>query len=163
VTREARALELNARTFSSVRIEREDGFASLRAHLPPRERRGLTMIDPPYEESAKDFARAESALATALEKFATGVVMIWYPIKDARDTAAWQERLTRLFPVSLLISEVWIYPPDSRVALNGSGLIMLNAPYQIDERMRVWLPELQTALDESRQGGWRVMYKPQRV
>lgn len=160
---EARALELSARPFASVRIERDDGFARLRAHLPPRERRGLTMIDPPYEESAKDFARAEQALATALEKFATGVVMIWYPIKDVRDTAAWQERLTRLFPVPLLISEVWIYPPDSRVALNGSGLIMLNAPYQIDERMRVWLPELQTALDESRQGGWRVMYKPQRV
>jgi 23S rRNA (adenine2030-N6)-methyltransferase len=160
---EARALELAARPFPHVRIEREDGFARLRAHLPPRERRGLTLIDPPYEESAKDFARAEAALTTALEKFATGVVMIWYPIKNTRDTDAWQERLTRLLHVPLLISEIWLYPPDSRVALNGSGLIMLNAPYQIDERMRAWLPQLQATLDESRQGGWRVMYKPQRV
>ncbi len=153
---EARALELATRDFPHVRVEREDGFARLRAHLPPRERRGLTFIDPPYEETARDFSRIEAALSTCLEKFETGVVAVWYPIKDARDTAAWHARLSRKFSRPLLVSELWIYPRDSRVALNGSGLLVLNAPYQIEDRMRVWMPELHAVLGEG-QGSWRVL------
>ncbi len=154
---EARALELATTEFPHVRVERGDGFARLRAHLPPRERRGLTFIDPAYEETAQDFARVEAALETSLAKFATGVVAVWYPIKEARDITTWHERLSRMFSVPLLVSELWLYPRDSRVALNGSGLLVVNAPYQIEDRMRAWLPELHALLDEGRQGSWRVL------
>lgn len=153
---EARALELAARGFDQLRIEREDGFARLRAHLPPRERRGFTLIDPPYEETHRDFARVEDALGEALLKFQTGVVAAWYPIKEARDIDAWHTRLSRKLATPLLVSELWLYPRDSRVALNGSGLVIANVPYQVEDRMRIWLPELHAILDTGRQGSWRV-------
>ena len=154
---EARALELATRDFRQVRVERGDGFACLSAHLPPRERRGLIFIDPPYEESHKDFTRIEAALTTVLEKFSTAVVAAWYPIKEARDIAAWHARLARKFPFAFLVSELWLYPRDSRVALNGSGLLIANPPYQIEDRMQLWLPELHAALDTDRQGSWRAL------
>lgn len=153
---EARALEHATAAFTHSRTEHADGYARLRAHLPPRERRALTFIDPPYEETRSDFQRVESSLANALNKFATGVFAAWYPIKDARDTAAWQAHLAASIACPVMISEIWLYPRDSRVALNGSGLLIANPPYQIQERMELWLPELHALLDEQRQGSWRV-------
>jgi 23S rRNA (adenine2030-N6)-methyltransferase len=153
---EARALEHATSSFVHTRTEHADGYARLRAHLPPRERRALTFIDPPYEETRSDFQRVESSLSIALSKFATGVFAAWYPIKDARDIATWQAHLSSTIFCPLLISEIWLYPRDSRVALNGSGLLIANPPYQLQERMQLWLPELHTLLDEQQQGSWRV-------
>ena len=124
-----------------VRVERGDGFARLRAWLPPPERRGLVLVDPPYEE-AQDFAQVAAALADGLKRFATGVFAAWYPIKEERSTAAWLAACAPTLPARSLVSELWLYPRDSRVALNGSGILIVNPPYQLDERMRVWLPEL---------------------
>jgi 23S rRNA (adenine2030-N6)-methyltransferase len=125
-----------------MRIERGDGFERLRACLPPPERRGLTFLDPPYEETREDFARVAAAIAAALGRFATGVIAAWYPIKDERDTAAWQGELAGAVAAPLLASELWLHPRDSRVGLNGSGLLIVNPPYLTAERMRLWLPEL---------------------
>jgi 23S rRNA (adenine2030-N6)-methyltransferase len=152
---EARALERAVAPYRQARVERADGFAQLRALLPPRERRGLTFIDPPYEEARKDFSRIEEAIGEAFGKFATGVLAAWYPIKDQRDVDSWHRRLVAKFSVPMLASELWLYPRDSRVALNGSGLLIVNPPYQIPERMALWLPELHALLDESRSGGCR--------
>jgi 23S rRNA (adenine2030-N6)-methyltransferase len=131
----------------ALRIETGDGFERLRAWLPPRERRGLTFIDPPYEESRRDFERVRQAADEALRRFRTGVVAIWYPIKDERDTAAWQAALAGELDCALLAAELSLYPGDSRVALNGSGMLILNPPYQLAERMEVWLPQLHAWLD----------------
>ena len=136
---------------TSVRIERDDGFARLRAFLPPPERRGLTLLDPAYEEP-QDFARVIAALAEAARRFPTGVLAAWYPIKDERTIPPWHAECLRSLrevapaPPALLASELWLYPPDSRVALNGSGLLILNPPWLTLERMQVWLPELQSCL-----------------
>jgi 23S rRNA (adenine2030-N6)-methyltransferase len=153
---EARALQKLLEGEGATRVECDDGFERLRAHLPPTERRGLTFIDPPYEETRRDFERASSAIDTALTKFPTGVVMAWYPIKQERDTAVWLASMKKRFATPLLASEIWLYPRDSRVALNGSGLLIANAPYQIAERMRAWLPELYSHLDAGHGGGTRV-------
>ncbi len=150
---EARALQQALEGEGSVRVETDDGFERLRAHLPPRERRGLTFIDPPYEETRRDFERVTTALCTALQKFQTGVVAAWYPIKQERDAAAWLADLKRQLTAPLLASELWLYPRDSRVALNGSGLVIANPPYQLDERMQAWLPELYSHLDAGHAGG----------
>jgi 23S rRNA (adenine2030-N6)-methyltransferase len=152
---EARALERAVAPFRQARAECADGFVQLRAQLPPRERRGLTFIDPPYEETRKDFSRIEDAIEDAFGRFATGVLTVWYPIKEERDVDAWHRRLLGKFSVPMLASELWLYPRDSRVALNGSGLLIVNPPYQIAERMSLWLPELHALLDESRAGGCR--------
>lgn len=136
-----------------ITVRTGDGFEGLRASLPPRERRGLTFIDPPYEESRQDFERTRHAAAEALRRFQTGVVAIWYPIKDERDTAAWQAALAAELDCSLLAAELALYPQDSRVALNGSGMLVLNPPYQLAERMVIWLPQLHASLDLGHGGG----------
>jgi len=157
---EARALEKvlphSGAGAQRIRIETGDGFERLRAWLPPRERRGLTFIDPPYEESRQDFERARQAAAEALRRFHTGIVAIWYPIKDERDTAAWHAALTGELDCELLAAELSLYPPDSRVALNGSGMLILNPPYQLAERMQIWLPQLHARLDLGHGGGTSV-------
>jgi 23S rRNA (adenine2030-N6)-methyltransferase len=157
---EARALEraLSAQAPGRVTVETGDGFERLRAWLPPPERRGLTFIDPPYEESRQDFERARHAAAEALRRFRTGLVAIWYPIKDERDTAAWHEALARELDCELLAAELSLYPRDSRVALNGSGMLVLNPPYQMAERMEAWLPQLHACLDLGHGGGASVRY-----
>ncbi len=136
-----------------ITVETGDGFALLRAWLPPHERRGLTFIDPPYEESRQDFERTRRAAAEALRRFHSGVVAIWYPIKDERDTVAWHSALAGELDCELLAAELSLYPRDSRVALNGSGMLILNPPYQLAERMQVWLPQLHGCLDLGRGGG----------
>jgi 23S rRNA (adenine2030-N6)-methyltransferase len=150
---EAHALERAVAPFAQVRVEIGDGYARLRAHLPPRERRGLILIDPPYEDSSRDFEQARAALEDTLQRFATAVIMLWYPIKDARDTQLWRRRLGATVAAPGLVSELWLHPCDSRVALNGSGLIIIHPPYQLDERMRVWLPQLLAMLDAAGTGG----------
>ena len=136
-----------------ARVERGDGFAQLRACLPPPERRGLTFIDPPYEETRQDFTQVTTALADGLRRFPTGVFAAWYPIKDARATRAWQAACVQALAAPLLASELWLYPRDSRVALNGSGLLIVNPPWLTLERMQVWLPELQACLAVGPGGG----------
>jgi 23S rRNA (adenine2030-N6)-methyltransferase len=117
----------------------------LRAQLPPAERRGLTFIDPPYEQRT-DFERVVAAVAEGLRRFPTGVFAAWYPIKDARDASAWHAAYAAAITAQTLVSELWLYPRDSRVALNGSGLLITNPPYLVAERMQAWLPELQSCL-----------------
>lgn len=144
---EARSLEQALPDTSRARVEQGDGFDRLRAWLPPPERRGLILIDPPYEETSRDFERVGAAIGEALRRFQTGVIATWYPIKDEREISAWQTGLVRGgLTCETLAAELWLYPRDSRVALNGSGMLIVNPPYLLAERMRVWLPELQAQL-----------------
>ena len=155
----ARALELAVADNSHLRVEQGDGFDRLRAWLPPAERRGLTFIDPPYEETSRDFERVTGAIVEALRRFPTGVIAAWYPVKEERDIATWQAGLARdldgpanrgaTHRFETLVAELWLYPRDSRVGLNGSGMLIVNPPYLLAERMRVWLPELQAQLDRA--------------
>ena len=130
----------------NLRVERGDGFTRLRAWLPPPERRALTFIDPPYEQTDQDFGHVTAALAEGLRRFPTGVFAAWYPIKDQRSTAGWHAACARTLQAPALVCELWLYPRDSRVGLNGSGLLIANPPYLTLERVQVWLPELKSAL-----------------
>jgi 23S rRNA (adenine2030-N6)-methyltransferase len=136
-----------------ARIERGDGYARMRAWLPPRERRALTFLDPPYEETRQDFLGVTDAIADGLRRFGTGVFAAWYPIKDERTTSAWQLECARVLAAPLLASELWLYPRDARVALNGSGMLIVNPPWRILEHMQVWLPQLLNMLAVGSGGG----------
>jgi 23S rRNA (adenine2030-N6)-methyltransferase len=150
---EARALELALGAGTSLRVETGDGFDRIRAHLPPKERRGLTFIDPPYEETRRDFERVTTATVEALRRFESGLVCVWYPIKDDRDVTSWKAAFGRAVNREVLFSELWLYPRDSRVGLNGSGLAIVNAPFQFAARADKWLWELHQRLDAARVGG----------
>ena len=102
--------------------------------LPPRERRCLLLIDPPYENPAAELEQATQALVSSLQRLANCVIMLWYPIKDERTLAPWLARVEQALTVPTLSLELWIYPRDSRVGLNGSGLLLVNPPYQFEQR-----------------------------
>jgi 23S rRNA (adenine2030-N6)-methyltransferase len=156
---EAHALESALAPFGAAGphlvVERGDGFERLRAWLPPRERRGLTFIDPPYESSHNEFAFVSAALAESMRRFPTGVCLAWYPIKDERDSSAWVSACVAALGREAMMSELWLYPRDSKVALNGSGLLIVNPPWQLLERTQVWLPQLLSCLKVGEHGGIR--------
>ncbi|MBS0365816.1 MAG: 23S rRNA (adenine(2030)-N(6))-methyltransferase RlmJ [Proteobacteria bacterium] len=139
--REAVAAQSHGAAPAHARVERGNGYALLKALLPPQERRGLTMLDPPYEE-AQDYERVTQALADGLQRFPTGVFAAWYPIKELERGERWLAACARAVAAPLTCCELWLYPRDSRVALNGSGVLLVNPPWQFAERARVWLPEL---------------------
>jgi 23S rRNA (adenine2030-N6)-methyltransferase len=134
-----------------ARVETVDGFAGLRALLPPPERRGCILIDPPYEERA-DFSRTHAAVVDAVVRFAGAVLVLWLPLKLRTDFDAWFSVLRDATARPVLGSLLWVHPPDSRVALNGSALAVVNPPYLLEEAMREWLPELRAALGGAQSG-----------
>jgi 23S rRNA (adenine2030-N6)-methyltransferase len=136
---------------SRARVETGDGFAGLRALLPPPERRGCVLIDPPYEERA-DFTLVRQATIDALTRFESAVLVLWLPLKLRSDFDAWLAQLRRESPRPVLGSLLWMHTPDSRAALNGSGLAIVNPPYLLEEEMREWLPQLRAHLGGDRSG-----------
>lgn len=145
---------------SAVTVECADGFARLAAWLPPIERRALVLIDPPYEDALGDFKAAERATYEILRRLANAVIAIWYPIKQAKQTDLWRDRLTASLPLkaggevtSALALELWVHPMDSRVGLNGAGMLIVNPPFQFADRARHWLPALHGILDPEHRGG----------
>lgn len=155
---ECRALERALNIYPRMRCECVDGYQALKAHLPPGERRAMVFIDPPYEEQADDLAHAINAIGTVLARLANAVVALWYPIKDEPGLNPALARAAETLAVPALISELWVHPRDARVGLNGSGLLIVNPPYQLDLEMQQWLPELGAALGAARQGGTLVRW-----
>jgi 23S rRNA (adenine2030-N6)-methyltransferase len=154
---ECRALERVLAPYSHMRSECRDGLKGLTAFLPPPERRALVLIDPPYEDPAADAQSGLAAIQEILRRQNNSVIAMWYPIKDERSLAPWLERLRQALATPCLIGELWVHPRDSRVALNGSGLVLINPPYQFDERLAQWLPQLLSALQPGPEAGsaWR--------
>ena len=134
-----------------TRIEVADGFAGLRALLPPPERRGCVLIDPPYEER-EDLARALAAVQDALTRFESAVMLLWLPVKLRTDFDNWFANLGVAVARPVLASLLWMHPCDSRAALNGSALVLINPPYLVEEGMREWLPELRALLGGPQSG-----------
>jgi 23S rRNA (adenine2030-N6)-methyltransferase len=155
VPSEARALARALRGYGQARVEEADGFERLRAYLPPQERRSLVLIDPPYEEQ-NDFESVAAACVEALRRLRSAVIAAWYPIKDARTTDAWLARLAGVLDCENVVSEWWLYPRDSRVSLNGSGLLILNPPYQFAAQMHLWLAELHARFNSAGAGGMSI-------
>ena len=151
--KECRALERALYPWPRMRCECIDGYQGLTAQLPPPERRALVLIDPPYEEQADDLERALEAMGRVLARLANAVIALWYPIKDQPGVPPALLAAAQQLAAPALVSELWLHPRDARVGLNGSGLLLVNPPYQLDESMQQWLPELGAALGSARQGG----------
>ncbi len=135
-----------------TRVECADGFAGLRSLLPPPERRGCVLIDPPYEER-EDLTRVRAAVLDSLQRFESAVLILWLPLKLRDDFEAWFARLRGATDRQLLASLLWMHACDSRAALNGSALVVVNPPYLLDQGMREWLPELHELLAPPAEAG----------
>lgn len=132
-----------------------DGYDALKAHLPPKENRGLVLIDPPYE-SDTEFADVATAAQSSHKRWPTGIYAVWYPIKPGNA----EQRLYRALKESglrkVMIATLNIRPSDSPLGLNGSGMVIVNPPWQFDNSMREVLPEMHRILAEDGAGGVRV-------
>jgi 23S rRNA (adenine2030-N6)-methyltransferase len=118
-----------------------DGWTALGAYVPPKERRGLLLIDPPFEDAA-DFMRLSAVLVAAHRKWPTGIYMLWYPIKERAAPDALARRLQRLAVPKVLRSELTLGPPRAQAGLVGSGLIVVNPPFTLEPELRLLMPAL---------------------
>ncbi len=152
-----------ARWSTVERLELPRCYAAIAAQLPPRERRALVLIDPPYEEPRTELDAALAAAAAAIARLANAVVALWYPIKDERALEPWLRRVAQL-AAPVLAAELWVHPCDTAVGLNGSGLLIVNPPWQFDAGLARWQPELGHYLDTAGHGGtaqrWIVHEQP---
>jgi 23S rRNA (adenine2030-N6)-methyltransferase len=128
-----------------VRVLSGDGYQQLKALLPPVQRRGLVLIDPPYENPDEEKLIA-AAFAEALTRFETGVYALWYPIKKQHDTDLWLARITRGVEQPVVAIEMCLTEPDSAVGLNGSGMLVINPPWRFDVDAAQWQPQLHDLL-----------------
>jgi 23S rRNA (adenine2030-N6)-methyltransferase len=118
-----------------------DGWMALGANVPPKERRGLVVIDPPFED-AGDFTQLTTVLAAAYRKWPSGIYMLWYPIKERGAPDALARRLKKLAVPNILRSEVMLGRPEAGAGLAGSGLIVVNPPFTLQRDLQILLPAL---------------------
>ncbi|WP_340117330.1 23S rRNA (adenine(2030)-N(6))-methyltransferase RlmJ [Pelagibius sp. 7325] len=138
-----------------VQVRQGDGYVGLKALLPPRERRGLVLIDPPFE-AADEFEQVVRGLRQAYRRWATGHYVIWYPIKQRAPVAAFHEALKATGIARILAAELLLRPAEDPRRLNGSGLILVNPPWPIEDQLRSLLPALAEILGAEAGGGARV-------
>lgn len=127
---------------SRVMVHKGDGFAGLKALLPPPSRRGLVLIDPPYEDKG-DYRRVQDALQDALSRFATGTYAVWYPVLQRMESRQLPERLKRLDAGSWLNVTLTISTPSpDGFGLYSSGMFILNPPWTLEPMLRELMPWL---------------------
>jgi len=143
---EAAALKSLFAGDARVGVHQRDGYAALPALLPPKERRGLVLIDPPFEAQDAEFRAIESALQAARARWPTGIYAIWYPIKLREQTRAFHRWFVRNDVRKTLVAELLVHPDDSPLRLNGCGMVIVNAPWKFDRELAALLPLLQRAL-----------------
>jgi 23S rRNA (adenine2030-N6)-methyltransferase len=125
---ELQQLRSGLRRRGKVKVLGLDAWLALRAVLPPPERRGVILIDPAFEAEG-ELERLAEAIAAGLQRFASGVFLAWYPIKEARTTARFNKAVTSRVAGKLLSLEVLIQQPSNRQRLNGCGLLIANPPF----------------------------------
>lgn len=130
-----------------VRVLELDGWLSLGAHLPPKEKRGLVLIDPPFEEPG-EFDRMADGLARAHRRWPGGVYALWYPIKDRGAVVAFREHLARSGIPKILDISFDIRAPSPEPRLDGCGMVVVNPPYALEAEMKILLPALSKRLSE---------------
>jgi 23S rRNA (adenine2030-N6)-methyltransferase len=126
---------------ANMKVLRLDGWIALHGLIPPKERRGLVLIDPPYEAPG-EFARLVVELRRAVAKWPTGVYMVWYPIKDPAETDQLAAALREALPRPVLRLELLIDRADDVTRLSGCGLFVVNPPWKLDEEANLILPAL---------------------
>lgn len=132
----------------NVTTQHSDGYQALKALLPPKERRGLVLIDPPYEAQEQEFNQILEALEQGLQRWPTGQYAIWYPIKQGSSLKAFFRKATVLNCKSILLMEVLVRPDNSPLRMNGSGMMIINPPFEIDSDLKDALFEMSRLMDD---------------
>jgi 23S rRNA (adenine2030-N6)-methyltransferase len=157
--KEAAALAALMARERRVSVIEGDGYAALKAQLPPRENRGLVLVDPPYE-SDLEFDRVLAGLELAHERWPGGTYCVWYPLTDRAGPLRFHRGLERSGIRRVLDVRLGVLPADTQVGMAGAGLVIVNPPWQLDERLEELLPQLHRLLSPEGTGStgveWRV-------
>jgi len=143
--------------FQGVRhtaIHNRDGFSAIPAFLPPKERRGLTFIDAAFDQS-DEFGRVTRAIKEAHTRFASGVIAAWYPLMAVEVLQAFARRLQAIKLPKTLKLELSVHPREWTAHIRGSGMIIVNPPYRLDQEVPPLLDWLWRALSPEGRGGAR--------
>ncbi len=128
-----------------VSVHHLDAYSALKAFLPPRERRGLVLIDPAFEVE-NEFELAAAGLAEAVRRFATGVFAVWFPIKERGPVEIFYDDCRRAGFARMLSVELIVLPELLPGRLNGCGMLIVNPPWQLDADLSIVLPVLRQNL-----------------
>ena len=137
-----------------VTVVHLDGWTALNAYVPPPEKRGVVLVDPPFEEG-DDFTRFVSGLAKAHAKWPGGTYALWYPIKDLDRVDIFADALVSTGIRRILRIELLVHDLTDAMRLNGCGLIVVNPPFTLLEEAQTLLPVLAPLLAQSGKGEWR--------
>lgn len=155
--------ELLAQTFATekqrVTVRKEDGFAALKALLPPPSRRAVVLIDPPYEVK-EDYRTVVNVLGDALRRFASGTYMVWYPALNRPEARRLPERLIGLGAQNWLDVRLFVKraSPDG-MGMHGSGMFLINPPWTLPQQLADVLPWLAKQLDLDGQAGFELNHQ----
>lgn len=130
-----------------VRVIELDGWLALGAHLPPKEKRGLVLVDPPFEKEG-EFDRLMQGLLRAAGRWPGGTYALWYPIKDRKAVDAFRQALRDSGIPKTIDITLHVRPASDTPVLEGSGLVVVNPPFVLEEEMRVLLPALYPLLSD---------------
>jgi 23S rRNA (adenine2030-N6)-methyltransferase len=130
---------------TSAAVHERDAYELWLAMLPPRTARGVVVVDPPYERP-DERARITATLAAAYRKWAHGVTVIWFPLKDRATHWRWKEQLRKLGIPKILQVEHWLYDGDQPGIYNGAGLYIVNPPYALTQALPPLLEALRAVL-----------------
>lgn len=131
------------------RVTELDGWLALGAHLPPKEKRGLILVDPPFEKEG-EYERLVDGLARGYRRFTGGVYCLWYPLKQGAPIKAFHEALKALDIPKMLCAELSVRSDRETTGLSGSGLIIVNPPFTLKSELDLLLPFLKTRLGQDR-------------
>lgn len=129
-----------------IGVQHRNAYEGILAVLPPQEKRGLILIDPPFEQEHRDFSALVDLLVKAHKKWSTGLLALWYPIKNNDAVELFYKKMKRTEIRRQLVLELNIFPPDLPMGLNGTGMLVINPPWQFDAKAEEILQYLQPIL-----------------
>jgi len=141
-----------------VHVHQRDGYEALNAMIPPKEKRGLVLIDPPFEAQEGEFRQIEKSLKSALAKWPGGIFAVWYPIKVRSSVQPFHRWLTKCGAKRVLAVELLLHPDDSPLRLNGTGMVIVNAPWKLDDALRESLRLLPKLLGKPGESEYRLTW-----
>ncbi|MDP9839081.1 23S rRNA (adenine2030-N6)-methyltransferase [Neorhizobium huautlense] len=140
-----------------TRVTELDGWLALGAHLPPKEKRGVVLVDPPFELEG-EYDRLVKGLATAYRRFPGGTYCLWYPLKKGAPIKAFHEQLQALNIPKMLCAELTVISDRETTGLNGSGLIIVNPPFTLKDDLHLVLPALKDVMAKDRYASQRAFW-----